>query len=196
METTFGRPRYRFPDACQVAGAMLEFCRESLAAGHTPVLLCYSLGKGQEVLACLEEAEFPIYLQSAHWNMAQLYRDLGVKLPAYRKYQPGQKLDGVLLCAAGCRRSEWFGRLKNPRTAYVSGWALDPGCCWRFGTDAAFPLSDHADYEDLLEYVRMTGAERVYTMHGFAEEFAKDLRRLGQWAEPLREPGPQLALFD
>ena len=32
-------------------------------------------------------------------------RGFGVTLPPFHKYQPGQKLDGVLLCASGCRRS-------------------------------------------------------------------------------------------
>ena len=195
METTFGRPRYRFPDTEQVVGEILEFCRRSLAEGFAPVLFCYSLGKGQEVLACLEGADFPIYLHTQHWNMAALYRDFGVKLPPFQKFQPGQKLDGVLLCASGSRKAQWFQRLKSIRTAYISGWALDSGASWRFGTDAAFPLSDHADYDDLLEYVRLTGARSIHTMHGFAEEFAGDLRKRGLWAEPLREAGPQLSLF-
>jgi DNA ligase 1 len=195
METTFGRPRYRFPDTSEVMGEIREFCRGALEQGLTPVLFCYSLGKGQEVLACLEGEKYPIYLHSSHWEMASLYRDFGVKLPPFRKYQPGQSLDGVLLCASGCRKGRWFAELSRIRTAYISGWALDSGARWRFGTDAAFPLSDHADYDDLLEYVRLTGADRVYTVHGFADEFARDLRKQGLWAEPLREPGPQLTLF-
>jgi Cft2 family RNA processing exonuclease len=195
METTFGRPRYRFPDTESIVGEILDFCRKSLADGFAPVLFCYSLGKGQELLACLEGAEFPIYLHPKHWEMAALYRDFGVKLPPFRKFQPGQKLDGALLCASSSRKTHWFGRLHAVRTAYVSGWAIDHGARWRFRTDEAFPLSDHADYDDLLEYVRLTGARTVYTMHGFAEDFAADLRRRGLWSEPLREPGPQLSLF-
>lgn len=195
METTFGKPRYRFPQTEEVVEAILGFCRESLAEGTAPVLFCYSLGKGQEVLACLEGAEFPIYLHSAHWDMAALYRDFGVKLPPFQKYQPGQKLDGVLLCASGCRRGQWFQKLGPIRTAYISGWAIDSSARWRFGTDAAFPLSDHADYDDLLQYVEASGASSVYTVHGFAEEFAGDLRKKGLWAEPLREPSTQLSLF-
>jgi Cft2 family RNA processing exonuclease len=195
METTFGKPRYRFPETEQVVEAIRAFCRDAVAAGDAPVLFCYSLGKGQEVLACLDGLDFPVYLHSAHWDMASLYRDLGVKLPPFQKYQPGQKLDGVLLCAAGCRRSSWFARLSGIRTAYISGWAVDYGACRRFGTDAAFPLSDHADYDELLEYAARTGANTVYTVHGFADQFAGDLRRRGYWAEPLREPGPQLSLF-
>lgn len=195
METTFGRPRYRFPDSALVIEQIREFCRATLAEGFAPVLFCYSLGKGQEVLACLDGVEFPIYLHSRHWEMASLYRDFGVRLPPFEKYQPGGKLDGVLLCASGCRKGRWFANLPNIRTAYISGWAIDSGACWRFGTDAAFPLSDHADYDDLLEYARLTGASTVYTVHGFADQFAGDLRKQGLWAEPLREPSAQLTLF-
>lgn len=195
METTFGKPRYRFPKTEDVVEDIRLFCRSSLDAGYSPVLFCYSLGKGQEVLASLAGVDYPIYLHSAHWDMSALYRDFGVKLPPFQKFQTGQKLDGVLLCAPGCRRARWFNSLNGIRTAYISGWALDSGARWRFGTDAAFPLSDHADYDDLLEYVRKTGAKSIYTMHGFADEFAGDLRKRGYWAEPLKEPGPQLTLF-
>lgn len=195
METTFGRPHYRFPDTEVVMGQIKRFCGDALTDGATPVLLCYSLGKGQEVLALLEGLECPIYLHEQHWEMSSLYRNFGVRLPPFQKYQPGQKVDGVLLCASGCRKSHWFGRLRNARTAYISGWAIDPGASYRFGTDAAFPLSDHADYDDLLEYVRRTGAHTIHTVHGSAEQFAGDLRKRGLWAEALREPSAQLSLF-
>ena len=196
METTFGVPRYRFPPTETVLEQVREFCRAALGTGHAPVLFCYSLGKGQELLAGLAGLDVPIYLHDAHWHMAALYRDFGVKLPPFQKFQVGQKLDGVLLCASGCRRAIWYGRLGKVRTAYLSGWAMDPRSAWRFRTDACFPLSDHADYEDLLEYVRLTGASRVYTVHGFADEFSADLRRRGLWSQPLRETPPQLSFPD
>lgn len=185
METTFGVPRYCFPERETVMNEIMQFCRETLDDGCTPVLFCYSLGKGQEVLAGLMDVEFPIYLHSAHWKMANLYREFGVPLPPYQRYWPGQKIEGVLLCASGCRRGVWFQNLEHIRTAYISGWALDRSARWRFGTDAAFPLSDHADYEELIQYVYLTGAKTIYTMHGFAGEFAADLRELGFDARPL-----------
>jgi glyoxylase-like metal-dependent hydrolase (beta-lactamase superfamily II) len=197
METTFGLPRYSFPDREEVMDDILAFCRSTLAAGCAPVLFCYSLGKGQEVLAGLDGAEFPIYLQAQHFEMAQLYRRFGVALPPFQLYQPGQTLDGVLLCAAGCRRYAWFEKLDAIRTAYISGWALDRGARWRFKTDAAFPLSDHAVYEDLIEYVHRSGARTVYTMHGFDAAFATDLCALGFDAAPLPRSSAQgrLELF-
>jgi putative mRNA 3-end processing factor len=60
--------------------------------------------------------------------------------------------------------------------------------------DAAFPLSDHADFPSLLRYAKATGASRVFTMHGHAAELARSLRREDIRAEPLEE-SPQMELW-
>src|SRR5205814_3140854 len=57
----------------------------------------------------------------------------------------------------------------------------------RYQVDAAFPLSDHADYTDLLRYVELVQPKRVLTLHGFAAEFARDLRERGIEAWALSE---------
>ncbi|MGC4071756.1 MAG: ATP-dependent DNA ligase [Nibricoccus sp.] len=66
----------------------------------------------------------------------------------------------------------------------ITGWALDPGAIFRYQCDAAFPLSDHADYPDLLRFVELVAPKRVLTLHGFATEFARALRDRGieAWA--------------
>src|SRR5205807_7376057 len=56
-----------------------------------------------------------------------------------------------------------------------------------YQVDAAFPLSDHADYTDLIRYVELVKPERVLTLHGFAAEFARDLRERGIEAWALSE---------
>src|SRR5205823_8905666 len=69
----------------------------------------------------------------------------------------------------------------------ITGWAVDPGAIYRYQVDAAFPLSDHADYTDLIRYVELVKPERVLTLHGFAAEFARDLRERGIEAWALSE---------
>ncbi len=191
METTFGRPHYRFPDNQSVLDDIARWCRSVLNTGSRPVVFCYSLGKGQEVLAGLRDFDAPIYLHEAHWKMANLYRTLGVEFPEYQLYDEAKvdAFNGVLLCASGCQRGRWFEELRRAhslKTAYVSGWAMDAGAKWRFGTDVAFPLSDHAGYDDLMAYVGLSGAGTIYTTHGFEAEFARDLRAQGYLAQPLK----------
>jgi DNA ligase-1 len=64
---------------------------------------------------------------------------------------------------------------------------MDPNAIYRYQVDAAFPLSDHADYADLVRYVDLVQPKRVFTLHGFAAEFARDLRDRGVEAWALSE---------
>jgi DNA ligase-1 len=75
-------------------------------------------------------------------------------------------------------------RIPRKRVAMISGWAMDANAVYRYQVDAAFPLSDHADYTDLLRYVELVQPKRVLTLHGFAGEFARDLRErdIEAWA--------------
>ena len=81
-----------------------------------------------------------------------------------------------------------MSRLKRDHGAVLvafSGWALGGGYRYALGFDYAFPLSDHCDYPELMRLVQEVSPEVVYTTHGFAAEFASDLRRVGFAARPL-----------
>ncbi len=202
METTFGLPRYKFADTSHVVEQIAGWCRQTLTNGETPVLFCYSLGKGQEVLAGLRDENLPVALHLKHAQISQVYADHGIEFPAYQTHQQFEKVEGVLLCASQCVRGRWWhelARRQRVRTAYISGWALGSHPS-RFHTDAAFALSDHADHADLHRYVRLSGASKVWTTHGYAAEFARELRDLGLEAAPLSQAkiapaSAQLSLF-
>jgi DNA ligase-1 len=185
METTFGLPKYRFPPTEQVMEEMVRFCKESLEEDHTPVLLGYSLGKAQEILCAVMRAGMTPMLHGSVFKMTEIYRELQPGFPCdYVKYEAGKMAGKVLVCPPSAGRTAMVTGIKNRRTAVLTGWAVDPGAKFRYGCDAAFPLSDHADYEDLVRYVELVKPKRVLTLHGFASEFAADLRRRGveAWA--------------
>jgi len=49
-----------------------------------------------------------------------------------------------------------------------------------------FSISSHADFDQLIEYVKQARPKEVVTVHGFKEEFADYLRRkLGIRARPI-----------
>ncbi len=187
METTFGRPEYVFPPADTAMGAVVEFCRATLAAGATPVLLAYSLGKSQELLAGLAGADLPLALDESVWKMTKVYEECGWRFPAHERLGPAGARGKVLLCPPQLARAAALAAGEPTRTAIVSGWAVDPGCRFRYGADAAFPLSDHADFPDLIEFVRRVAPKRVFTLHGFAADFATELRDRGHDARALSE---------
>ncbi len=184
METTFGLPHYVFPPAEEVIAGVVKFAREALEEGDVPVLLGYSLGKAQEILSALSTAGVPIMLHGAVWKMTRVYEGLGISFPEYRKYEAGAVSGHALICPPNVNGSAMLRKIRNRRVAMLSGWAMNPGAKFRYQADAAFPLSDHAGYDDLLRHVEAVGPKRVLTLHGYAREFAADLRERGveAWA--------------
>ncbi len=195
METTFGRPAYCFPPTGEVIASIAGFCRTAREEGAMPVLLAYSLGKAQELVAALIAEGLRPMLHRNIWKMTELYRELAPDFPAgYTLCHGGENSTGLLpgleeegdvvLVSPQIARNGWLERFPRRRIAMVSGWAMDEGARYRFGVDAAFALSDHAGYDDLLRCVEQVAPRRVLTMHGFAREFAADLRQLGveAWA--------------
>src|SRR5947207_4746932 len=187
IETTFGLPRYRFPPTEQIVGQIVAFCRDALETGAVPVLLGYSLGKAQEILCALSEAGLKPMLHGSVHQMTRIYEQFGQSFCEYERYNANQVAGKVLICPPSTNRSRMLEKIKNKRVAMISGWAVDPNAIYRYQVDAAFPLSDHADYTDLLRYVELVQPERVLTLHGFAAEVARDLRERGIEAWALSE---------
>ncbi len=184
METTFGLPRYAFPPAAEIEGGVVDFCRQALADQVAPVLYAYSLGKTQELLQIVGRAGLPVMLHAHGFKMTQRYAELGMKLPPYALLNEHAYAGHVIICPPMSGQSEPLTWIHPKRTAVATGWAMDRGAIYRNGCDAAFPLSDHADFPDLLAFVDRVQPKIVYTLHGFAREFASTLRARGieAWA--------------
>ncbi|PYK06641.1 MAG: DNA ligase [Verrucomicrobia bacterium] len=187
METTFGLPRYRFPPTEQVIDQIVAFCRETIEAAQVPVLLGYSLGKAQEILCSLDGAGLTPMLHGSVYRMTRIYEQFGQSFCNYVRYNANEVAGKVLICPPSTNRSQMLEKIPHRRVAMISGWAVDPNAIHRYGVDAAFPLSDHAGYDDLIRYVGLVRPRRVFTLHGFAAEFASDLRMRGTEAWALTE---------
>jgi DNA ligase-1 len=187
METTYGLPGYVFPPVEQVIAEVTKFCLESLEENFVPILFGYSLGKAQEILAALEGSDLHILLHPSVYKLTRLYEELYRPLPAYFPYDESRTAGSVVICPPNANRTRLVQRIKNRRTAILTGWALNPATMHRYQCDAAYPLSDHADYPELIRYVELVQPRQVFTVHGFAREFAEDLRRRGIEAWSLGE---------
>lgn len=179
METTFGRPEYRFPSAESVHSRILKFCDKALSDGAVPVLMGYSLGKAQEILAILGLGNYSIAVHESIAKVCDVYRFHGIELPRFGRLR-GQDLSGcVVVIPPNADRNKYLGHIPVVRTAVVTGWGLDASARFRYRCDEVFPLSDHADYDELLSFVEQVNPKVVYTLHGSAADFASDLRSRG-----------------
>lgn len=185
MECTFGRPFYRFPDRRFVECQLLEFVEQCFRSGATPVVIGYALGKAQEAMKILGDAGHRMSVHGSVAQLANIYEQYGVCLGRWQKFKKDE-IDGtVLIAPPKAVRTRMVKHLTNKKTCFLSGWALHPETKYRRGVDVALPLSDHADFDGLVEYARRVNPKKIYTTHGF-EDFALYLRRVGFDAEPLR----------
>jgi len=184
MESTFGRPQYKFPPSSQVHDQMAEFAQENLTKGRTPVFLAYSLGKAQEAMKILSKCGFKLSVHGTIYDMAKIYEELGVRFKKYEHYRAGELEGKVLIVPPSVRKSPMLENIPRKRTAVLTGWAIDRGTRYFNGVDQAIPLSDHADFSELVEYVKKARPKKVYTVHGFGE-LVESIREMGFDAEPL-----------
>ncbi len=207
METTFGLPGYEFPNPMEIEAGILRFVNDGFADGATPVLLGYSLGKAQEALALLDENGIPALLHPAAAAMTRACREAGVQgLPEPLEFDGHAPPGHVVIAPPHAVRTKLLKGLKSRRTAMLSGWAMQPGAKYRYRVDAMIPFSDHADHPGLMECIQRVRPRRVLTVHGYAREFAAELRsqKIDAWCAaggdqlelPIqrpahRQPGPR-----
>src|SRR5213078_3256579 len=171
METTFGLPRYQFPPTEQLIAQIVAFYRDAIEDGAVPVLLGYSLGKAQEILCSLDGAGLTPMLHGSVYQMTRIYEQFGQSFCKYVRYNKNDVAGKVLICPPSASHSPMIQKIPRKRVAMISGWAVDP----------------NAVYNDLIRYVDLVQPKRVFTLHGFASEFARDLRERGIEAWALNE---------
>jgi len=194
MECTFGHPRYQFPPREKIVARICEWARAALRNGETPTVFAYALGKSQEVMKILADNGFALSVHHSILRLAKVYENFGYQFGDVILYRKGAPVENrVLILPSSARRTRQADKITNKRTLYLSGWAIDANAKFRFGVDEALPLSDHADFPGLIEYVRHVNPGKIFTTHGPAD-FARYLRALGYQAEPLA-PYAQGELF-
>jgi Cft2 family RNA processing exonuclease len=193
MECTFGRPQYRLPPRDDVIARLLEIVQAALENGRTPVIHAYPLGKSQEVTKLLTSNGVPVLQHRVVYEVSCVYRNCGVDLGDFALFE-GQPLEGhAVVTMPRSARQFRLPRLGRTVSIAVTGWAKDENAKYRLGVDHALPLSDHADYDQLIETVERVAPREIFCTHGPAE-FADHLCELGFNAYPLHPPA-QRRLF-
>jgi Cft2 family RNA processing exonuclease len=202
MESTYGQPFFRFPPREQVVSTLLDHLHTALRAGRQPIVMGYSLGKAQEITRILTDAGLPVTCHGAVHSMNRIYESFGVNLGAYRRYafedfHGSQALSleerGVLVAPPNCARSGFVTRFENPLRIVMTGWGMLKNAQYRYGVNHALPLSDHADFDELLELIERVRPRKIFTHHGYPE-FVDTLKSMGLDAE-LARPDPQMQLW-
>ena len=185
IESTYGKPEYVFPGRQETYNEMEKWAKKCLAENRLVVLCGYSLGKAQELTKFSNEflGIEPLVHESV-FKMNNVYSEYGSKIGNYILMDHNLKESGVLILPPTLAGKHLFSALefstgKKISSAIASGFNAP-------GFSRSFPLSDHACFPELMEFIESCAPEMVYTFHGFEEELARNVtRKLGIPAKPL-----------
>lgn len=188
-ESTFGLPIYNWKPQPEIFSHIQNWIRLNQSAGKSSVLIAYSLGKAQRLLVALKEVCDTILVHGAIWNAHQAVLSAAIpgfsetELPVLEKVTPEtpkKKLVGsVVIAPSGAENSSWIKRFTPFSIGICSGWMQVRGNVRRRNADAGFALSDHADWNALIQTVKNTGAEKIFVTHGFQSVFSRYLNENG-----------------
>jgi putative mRNA 3-end processing factor len=188
-EATFGLPVFQHPPIGDEIAKLLASV--ALFPQRTHVVGCYAFGKCQRVIAALRQAGYaaPIYLHGALLTVCQTYRQLGVELGELRPATVAEKAalrGAIVLAPPSAIADRWSRRLEDPVVCMASGWMRIRQRAKAGGIELPLIISDHADWNDLLETIREVGAPEVWVTHGSEEALLHALSHMQIRARALR----------
>ncbi len=191
-EATFALPVFRHPKPEAEIARLLDSVE--LFPERTHVVGCYSLGKCQRLIALLRAAgwERPIYLHGAHVAVCDTYVALGVELGDLRPATVAQKealVGAIVLAPPSAIADRWARRLAEPVVCAASGWMRVRQRAKQGGVELPLVISDHADWDELLQTLDDVGAPEVWVTHGREEALIHAAGQRGIRGRALRLVG-------
>lgn len=186
IESTFANPLYHFPPLEQVTAQLIDFIEQCFKDNTTPILVAYALGKAQEAHAILTQHDICPVLHHATAKIALACIKAGIPLGEYSTLDELVPERHCLIVPPGYLKHTDMASILKKRTAMLTGWAMDPTIALRRKEiDHFIPLSDHADYQGLLDIIQQVAPKNIVTVHGSTTEFAADLRQQGYNAQSI-----------
>lgn len=173
IETTFGRPEYVFPDRNEVYEKISKWVKQNQNLNIITILGGYSLGKAQELIHLMNNEGITPLVGSDVAKISDVYNKHGfnLKFIDINSEEATEELStSFVSILAPFKMREELPQIKSGKKidyATPSGWNRE------------FTLSNHADFNELVEYVELAKPEKVFCAHGFSKEFASELNKRG-----------------
>jgi len=178
-ECTFGLPIFKWDETNKIANNISQWITNS--PEKTSLLFCYSLGKAQRLLNEISQTNFKgnIFSHGSIYKMNICYKELGVDIIETIKFENKNQIEelkgSLILLPPSLSKRTYVKNSKNIQTAFASGWMSIRALRKRSGYDKGFAISDHADWDGILEVVKKSEAKNVYFHHGDSESISKYL---------------------
>jgi putative mRNA 3-end processing factor len=192
-ESTFGLPIYKWRPQEEIFNEINNWWKFNKEKGKASVLFGYSIGKAQRLLFNIDRSIGKLYAYESIAAVNEILINAGLQLPKVETASTAMAAEdfhgSLVIAPSSVLRTSLMKILEPYSTANASGWmAVRSGKRFRSpgAIDRGFALSDHADWDGLIDAVNSTDAEEIYVTHGFAEVFVRWLKENGHNAFELK----------
>jgi len=183
MEATYGNPRCTRPFKKDVEETLVSLAERGLKRG--PVYVFGYHGKLQEVMQILREADIkaPFVAPERVLHISKICEQHGMsigRLLLSDETEGKELLDTNSSCVAFYHMNSKAKVGHNALHITVSGWEFNFPRRQTGDNEYTIALSDHSDFDDLIEYVRLAKPKFVITdsyRDGHAEALAREIRK-------------------
>jgi len=163
-EATYGKPSFKFPLIEEVRKKIIKWVLEQNKKGYKVNLGGYHIGKSQEAIKALNMQGIVPQVSESIRKYCEVYNDFDIKLEFLKRGEESN----VFVSPMHIIR---FIKNKGTKGCVLTGWSLSRN----YGVQG-FPLSDHCDFEQLMLFIQQVNPKKVYCVHGYAKELAKEIR--------------------
>jgi putative mRNA 3-end processing factor len=183
MEATYGNPTCKRSFEKDVKDLLVSVVEEGLKHGTVYVFGYH--GKLQEVMQILHETgiQAPFVAPERVFHVSRVCEQHGMRLGRLmlsEEKEAKELLERNLPCVAFYHMGSRSKIGQRGFRVYVSGWEFDSPCREIADKEYVIALSDHSDFDGLMEYVRRSKPKFVITDNfrvGYAETLAKEIRK-------------------
>ncbi len=193
-EATFALPVFRHPDDRGEIEKLLSSTRQFPESAH--LVGVYALGKAQRVIKLIREAGHnrTIYIHGALKKLCDYYETQGVDLgtlesATLKKGEKGDFAGAIVLGPPSAFADSWARRFPDPITCFASGWMQVRQRARQRGVELPLILSDHSDWDELLDTITEINPKEVWVTHGRDDALVRWCDMNGIKARPLHLVG-------
>ena len=134
----------------------------------------YALGKAQRVINLIRQQGYDkeIFIHGSLEKLCEYYQNNFIKLGKITKVNLTKKKDyngEIVLAPPSAIKNIWSRKFEDPIICQASGWMSIKQRAKQSLVELPLIISDHADWNELTNYIKFSSAENVYVTHGREE---------------------------
>jgi len=164
-EATYGKPKFKFPSIEDIRKDIVDWVLSQIEKDYRINLGGYTVGKSQEIIKLLNEHGITPQVSETVRKYCRVYNKFDVGLEFLER---GENSDVII------KPMHIVPSIKNRKVkgCVLTGWSL-----FRNYGVQGFPLSDHCDFDQLMNFIQQVNPKRVFCVHGYANQLAKEINK-------------------